>query len=82
MSYTIEGSAGTWEIVCGLEVHAQVVSETKLFSGAATTFGATANSQVSPVDAEWVESLIADPVEDSGRRHRGALKDSRVDHAP
>ena len=51
MSYTIEGSTGTWEVVCGLEVHAQVVSEAKLFSGAATTFGAAANSQVSPVDA-------------------------------
>ena len=51
MSYTIEGSTGTWEIVCGLEVHAQVVSEAKLFSGAATTFGAAPNTQVSPVDA-------------------------------
>ena len=50
-SYTIEGSTGTWEIVCGLEVHAQVVSEAKLFSGAATKFGAEANTQVSPVDA-------------------------------
>ena len=36
MSYTIEGSTGTWEIVCGLEVHAQVTSRAKLFSGAAT----------------------------------------------
>ena len=51
MSYTIEGSTGAWEIVCGLEVHAQVVSEAKLFSGAATTFGAAPNTQVSPVDA-------------------------------
>ena len=50
-SYTIEGSTGTWEIVCGLEVHAQVVSQAKLFSGAATTFGAEPNTQVSPVDA-------------------------------
>ena len=50
-SYTIEGSTGTWEIVCGLEVHAQVVSEAKLFSGAAAAFGAEANTQVSPVDA-------------------------------
>ena len=50
-SYTIEGSTGTWEIVCGLEVHAQVTSEAKLFSGAATAFGAEANTQVSPVDA-------------------------------
>ena len=51
MSYTIEGSTGTWEIVCGLEVHAQVVSQAKLFSGAATAFGSAANTQVSPVDA-------------------------------
>jgi aspartyl-tRNA(Asn)/glutamyl-tRNA(Gln) amidotransferase subunit B len=50
-SYTIEGSTGIWEIVCGLEVHAQVTSEAKLFSGAATAFGAEANTQVSPVDA-------------------------------
>ncbi|MGD9512248.1 MAG: hypothetical protein AB7X49_27290, partial [Geminicoccaceae bacterium] len=45
MSYTIEGGTGTWEIVCGLEVHAQVVSQAKLFSGAATAFGAEANTQ-------------------------------------
>jgi aspartyl-tRNA(Asn)/glutamyl-tRNA(Gln) amidotransferase subunit B len=51
MSYTIEGATGTWEIVCGLEVHAQVTSRSKLFSGAATGYGAPANTQVSPVDA-------------------------------
>ena len=51
MSYTIDGATGTWEIVCGLEVHAQVTSRSKLFSGAATAYGAPANSQVSPVDA-------------------------------
>jgi aspartyl-tRNA(Asn)/glutamyl-tRNA(Gln) amidotransferase subunit B len=50
-SYTLEGSTGTWEVVIGLEVHAQVTSEAKLFSGAATTFGAEPNSQVSFVDA-------------------------------
>ena len=53
MSYTIEGAAGTWEIVCGLEVHAQVISRSKLFSGAATEFGAEPNSQVSFVDAAF-----------------------------
>ncbi len=42
---------GEWEIVCGLEVHAQVLSQAKLFSGAATAFGAEPNSQVSFVDA-------------------------------
>ena len=53
MSYTIEGSTGTWEIVCGLEVHAQVISNSKLFSGAATDFGSEPNSQVSFVDAAF-----------------------------
>ncbi len=51
MTYTIDGSTGTWEIVCGLEVHAQVTARAKLFSGAAAAFGAPPNSQVSPVDA-------------------------------
>lgn len=51
MSYTIEGSTGPWEVVIGLEVHAQVTSEAKLFSGAATAFGAEPNSQVSFIDA-------------------------------
>lgn len=49
--YTIEGETGTWETVIGLEVHAQVISKAKLFSGAATEFGAAPNSQVSLVDA-------------------------------
>ena len=48
---TIKGETGDWEIVLGLEVHAQVISDSKLFSGAATTFGAEPNSQVSLVDA-------------------------------
>ena len=51
MSYTLQGESGTWEIVCGLEVHAQVTSRAKLFSGASTEFGAEPNSQVSFVDA-------------------------------
>ena len=51
MSYTIEGDTGAWEVVVGLEVHAQVISQSKLFSGAATAFGAEPNSQVSLVDA-------------------------------
>jgi aspartyl-tRNA(Asn)/glutamyl-tRNA(Gln) amidotransferase subunit B len=52
-TYTIEGATGTWEVVCGLEVHAQVISNAKLFSGAATEFGALPNSQVSLVDAAF-----------------------------
>ena len=50
-SYRIQGATGAWEVVIGLEVHAQVVSEAKLFSGAATAFGSEPNSQVSLVDA-------------------------------
>jgi aspartyl-tRNA(Asn)/glutamyl-tRNA(Gln) amidotransferase subunit B len=49
----IEGRTGAWETVIGLEVHAQVVSKAKLFSGAATDFGADPNTQVSPVDAAF-----------------------------
>jgi aspartyl-tRNA(Asn)/glutamyl-tRNA(Gln) amidotransferase subunit B len=47
----IEGRTGSWEIVLGLEVHAQVISKAKLFSGAATNFGSEPNTQVSFVDA-------------------------------
>ena len=47
----IHGKTGDWEIVIGLEIHAQVVSDAKLFSGAATAFGAAPNTQVSLVDA-------------------------------
>lgn len=49
--YIVEGATGPFEIVVGLEVHAQVLSESKLFSSAATAFGAPPNSQVSLVDA-------------------------------
>ncbi len=51
--HTIEGETGSWEMVIGLEVHAQVVSRAKLFSGAATAFGAEPNTQVSFVDAAF-----------------------------
>ena len=50
MAY-ITGNTGEWEYVIGLEVHAQVSSKAKLFSGTATEFGAEPNSQVSLVDA-------------------------------
>jgi aspartyl-tRNA(Asn)/glutamyl-tRNA(Gln) amidotransferase subunit B len=49
----IERRTGKWETVIGLEVHAQVVSKAKLFSGAATDFGAEPNTQVSPIDAAF-----------------------------
>lgn len=47
----ISGATGDWEIVVGMEVHAQVTSNSKLFSGASTTFGAEPNENVSLVDA-------------------------------
>jgi aspartyl-tRNA(Asn)/glutamyl-tRNA(Gln) amidotransferase subunit B len=47
----IKGETGDWEVVLGLEVHAQVISDAKLFSGAPTTFGGDPNTQVSLVDA-------------------------------
>ena len=50
-SKVIQGRTGPWEIVLGLEVHAQVASVSKLFSGAAVGFGAGPNQQVSLVDA-------------------------------
>jgi aspartyl-tRNA(Asn)/glutamyl-tRNA(Gln) amidotransferase subunit B len=50
-SYRIQGETGEWEVVIGLEVHAQVTSNAKLFSGAPTAFGAEPNTQVSLIDA-------------------------------
>ena len=49
--FIIHGDSGDWEVVIGLEVHAQIIAESKLFSGAAPDFGAEPNSQVSLVDA-------------------------------
>lgn len=51
MTYRIKGNSGEWEVVIGLEVHAQVNSNSKLFSGAAVGFGAETNQNVSFVDA-------------------------------
>ena len=50
-SKLIKGATGDWEIVVGMEIHAQVTSNSKLFSGASTTFGGDPNSHVSLVDA-------------------------------
>ena len=47
----IKGTTGDWEVVIGMEIHAQVTSESKLFSGASTEFGGAPNSHVSLVDA-------------------------------
>ena len=51
MSYLIEGETGDWEVVIGLEVHAQAITKAKLFSGAPATYGAGPNENVSLVDA-------------------------------
>ena len=53
MSYTLQGAQGAWEIVVGLEVHAQIVSQAKLFSGASATYGGAPNTHVSFVDAAF-----------------------------
>ena len=50
-SYYISGETGKWEVIIGLEVHAQVSSNAKLFSSSATKFGSEPNSQVSLIDA-------------------------------
>ena len=51
--YLIEGEKGKWEVIIGLEVHAQVTSNSKLFSGSSTKFGAEPNTQVSLVDSAF-----------------------------
>ena len=51
MAEIIKGNTGDWEMVIGLEVHAQAISDSKLFSGSSTAFGAEPNTQVSFVDA-------------------------------
>ncbi len=51
MAKLIQGETGDWEIVIGMEIHAQITAESKLFSGASTQFGAAPNNQVSLVDA-------------------------------
>ena len=51
MSNLIKGRKGDWEVVIGLEIHAQVQSKSKLFSSSPTKFGSEPNSQVSLVDA-------------------------------
>jgi aspartyl-tRNA(Asn)/glutamyl-tRNA(Gln) amidotransferase subunit B len=53
MAALIDGRTGGWQVVIGLEVHAQITADAKLFSGAATAFGAAPNTQVSLVDAAF-----------------------------
>lgn len=49
--FIIETPKGKWEVICGLEIHCQIISKSKMYSGASTEFGADANEHVSFVDA-------------------------------
>ncbi len=49
--YIIETPKGKWELICGVEIHCQIISKSKIFSGASTEYGADANENVSFVDA-------------------------------
>ena len=69
MSNLVEGRTGEWEVVIGLEVHAQVSSSAKLFSGAPTAFGADPNANVSLVDAAMPGMLSAECVEADGHTY-------------
>jgi Asp-tRNAAsn/Glu-tRNAGln amidotransferase B subunit (PET112 homolog) len=51
--YFIKGEKDTWEVIIGLEVHAQVLSKSKLFSSSSTKFGAEPNTQVSLIDSAF-----------------------------
>lgn len=51
--YLVESETGQWEVIIGLEVHAQAASKTKLFSGAPTSFAADPNTKVAPVDGAF-----------------------------
>lgn len=53
MTYVIHGKTTDWELVIGLEVHCQIISNSKVFSGASTTFGAEQNTHVSFIDAAF-----------------------------
>src|SRR4249919_65996 len=57
-SKLIKGASGDWEVVIGMEVHAQVTSQAKLFSGASTAFGGEPNSHVSVIDEECVRQAV------------------------
>src|SRR4051794_35339268 len=58
-SKLIKGATGDWEVVIGMEAHAQATSQSKLFSGASTAFGGEPNSHVSLVDAAMPGMLPA-----------------------
>ena len=78
-TYRIQGGTGEWEVVIGLEVHAQITSESKLFSGASTEFGAEPNTQVSLVDAAMPGMLPTLNAECVRQAVRTGLCDQRAD---
>src|ERR1700741_5131870 len=69
----LKGATGDWEVVIGMEVHAQVTSQAKLFSGAATAFGGEPNDHVSLVDAAMPGMLPVINEECVGRAVRTGL---------
>ena len=56
--YIIETKDNRWEVICGLEIHCQIISKSKMFSGASTVFGADANEHVSFVAYEYHDESI------------------------
>src|ERR1035437_9643580 len=87
-SVLIKGATGDWEMVIGLEVHAQVTSKSKLFSGASTEFGGEPNSHVSLVDAampgmlpvineEWVRQAVRTGLGLNARTNRRSVFDRK-----
>ncbi|GIR16093.1 MAG: hypothetical protein CM15mP29_0810 [Alphaproteobacteria bacterium] len=58
MNSLVKGNTGDWEIVIGIEVHAQIISNSKLFFGSSTSFGADHNTQVSFVGWESLECYL------------------------
>ncbi len=57
MTYHVEGKTGTWELVCGLEVHCEIISNSKVFSGASAEFGGEPNDHVAFLDAGFPGQL-------------------------
>ena len=73
----IKGQTGDWEVIIGMEVHAQVTSESKLFSGSSTEFGRPPNSNVSFVDA----AFLREPARALRQTQTDPPHHDRADHA-
>ena len=79
--YRINGDTGAWEVVIGLEVHAQIATDSKLFSSAATGFGAEPNTQVSFIDAA-MPGMLPVPNREAIRQtvRTGMAIEARINH--